>query len=198
MYGFSLMISGSQRQWKKCDWNTTWTWWIGKWNMVALLPVKKVEGWNSKRNTQWITGIIPSEIKTFMSKSFRYWGSSILQYSYNDIKMIIEKISFSFKGQNLIAFGEKKKWFQWELFLLGEGQWTLYIVQYIYMYIVQLYSWFVLYTCITFFLLIVLSYVVVVVYATLWKRIAFVSFHHKILNLWVKFQHFHVQLLFAK
>lgn len=63
--------------------------------MVALLPVKKVEGWNSKRNTQWITGIIPSEIKTFMSKSFRYWGSSILQYSYNDIKMIIEKITVS-------------------------------------------------------------------------------------------------------
>lgn len=37
--------------------------------MVALLPVKKVEGWNSKRNTQ-----LPvfSQVKTLMSKCFRY------------------------------------------------------------------------------------------------------------------------------
>lgn len=44
---------------------------------------------------------------------------------------------------------------------------------------VQLYNWFVLYACIPFFLLIVLSYVVAVVYATLWgKKIAFLSFYN--------------------
>lgn len=63
--------------------------------MVALLPVKKVEGWNSKRNTQWITGIIPSEIKTWVRAS-----DIEVHQSYNThimiSKWLLKKSQFQF------------------------------------------------------------------------------------------------------